>query len=48
MKRQTIVKKLSTLVALCFVTALALSGCKHTGEHPQKEHPATNAPARNP
>lgn len=40
------------LLALCFVSALALSACKSTEEHPKKsehptqEHPGTNAPAQ--
>jgi hypothetical protein len=51
MKKQTIVKTFSWLMAICF--ALVLSACKHSsehpqGEHPQKEHPATNAPPVNP
>ena len=53
MKNQSIHGKLSWLLVLCFVSALALSACKNTGEHPTKEHPikehpATNAPPRNP
>jgi hypothetical protein len=53
MKNQTVIKKFSWLLAICFASALALSACKNTGEHPQGEHPkkeqsATNAPARNP
>jgi len=53
MKNQTIVKKLSWLLATGFVSALALSPCRNTaehpqGEHPKKEHPATNAPPRHP
>ena len=53
MKNQMVVKKLTWLLAICFVSALALSACRHTGEHPKgehpkKEHPATNAPPRNP
>lgn len=53
MKNQTIVKKLSWLLAICFVSALALSACRSTHEHPSKEHPTkehptTNAPPRNP
>ena len=53
MKNQAALKKFSWLVAICFGSALALSACKNTGEHPKaehpkKEHPATNAPPRNP
>jgi len=53
MKNKTIITKLSWLLAACFATALMLSACKHTdehpsSEHPQKEHPSTNAPPRNP
>jgi hypothetical protein len=45
MKNQTVLKKLSWLLAVCFASALALSACKRSEEHPTKEHPATNAPA---
>jgi hypothetical protein len=53
MKNQTTLKKVSLLVLVCFVSALAFSACKHTdehpsAEHPKKEHPTTNAPPRNP
>jgi hypothetical protein len=46
MKNQAIVKNLSWLLAICFVSAVALSGCAKSGEHPKKEHPNTNAPAK--
>jgi hypothetical protein len=52
MKNQTIVQKLSWLLALSFASALVFSACKNTSEHPQgehpQEHPATNTPPRNP
>jgi hypothetical protein len=51
MKNQTVLKSLSVLLAMCFASALALSACKNTGEHPKSEHPehpGTNAPAHNP
>ena len=52
MKNQTL--EVLWLLALCFVSALALSACKHAGEHPSGEHPTkehpttTNTPSRNP
>ena len=52
MKNQTL--EVLWLLALCFVSALALSACKHAGEHPSGEHPTkehpttTNTPPRNP
>lgn len=53
MKNKTELKKWPWLLLLCFISVLALSACKHSGEHPKgehpkKEHPATNAPPRNP
>jgi len=53
MKKQTIHKKFPWLLSIGFASALALSACKSTSEHPSKEHPkndqpATNAPPRNP
>jgi len=44
MKNQMNLRKLSWLLVICFVSALALSACKHAEEHPSKapakEHPA--------
>jgi ABC-type nickel/cobalt efflux system permease component RcnA len=57
MKNQTILKKASWLLVICIASALLLSACKSTTEHPSKaehpqkehpEHPTTNAPPRNP
>jgi hypothetical protein len=53
MKNQTLLKRLSLLVAMCFASVLALCACKNTGEHPksehpQQQHPGTNAPPHNP
>jgi ABC-type oligopeptide transport system substrate-binding subunit len=53
MKNKTNLKKVSWLLMIAFVTALALSACKSSSEHPhkehpKKEHPGTNAPPRNP
>jgi hypothetical protein len=56
MRNQTVVRKLSWLLAMCFALALALSACRSadehsSAEHPTKEHPehpTTNAPPRNP
>jgi len=53
MKKQTNLTKLSWLLALCFASALALSACKSSSEHPhkehpKKEHPGTNAPPAKP
>ncbi len=40
MKNQTKLRKLSWLLLICFVSALALSACKNSEEHPSKqEHP---------
>jgi preprotein translocase subunit SecG len=44
MKNQTILKKFSWLLAICFVAALALSACNKSAEHPKKDQPATNQP----
>jgi len=46
MKNET--KKFIWLLAICFVSTLGLSACKSSSEHPQAEHPATNAPPHNP
>jgi len=53
MKNKINLRKWSWLLITCFVSALALSACMHTGEHPSKEHPQkgqspTNAPPGNP
>jgi len=53
MKTQIVLKKLGWVVAICFVSALALSACKSTDEHPKSEHPqpqpaGTNAPPKSP
>jgi len=51
MKNQTLLKKTTWVLALCFASALALSACKSTSEHPtksehpQKEHPEHPKPA---
>jgi hypothetical protein len=56
MKNQTIFRRTSWLLALCFASALVLSGCKGTSEppsksdqpqkeQPQKEHPEHPTPA---
>jgi len=56
MRNQTILRKTSWLLALCFASALALSGCKGASEppsksdqpqkeQPQKEHPEHPKPA---
>jgi hypothetical protein len=45
MKKQSILRYTPWLLALCFASALTLSACKSTSEHPtksespQKEHP---------
>jgi hypothetical protein len=60
MKHRIMLKRIVWLFAVSFVSALALSACKSTEEHPSgksehptqehptQEHPQTNAPARNP
>lgn len=55
MKIHTVAVKIAWVLVVCFVSALALSACKSTeehpsnkSEHPTQEHPGTNAPARNP
>ncbi len=54
MKNQILLKKSCWLLVIGFVSALALSACKSTEEHPKKsehptsEHPTTNAPAQKP
>jgi PBP1b-binding outer membrane lipoprotein LpoB len=54
MRNRTILKKSTLLLMLCFASAIALSACKSTEEHPKKsehptqEHPTTNAPPQNP
>jgi len=56
MKVNTILTRTSRVLALCFVSALAFSGCEGTSEppsksdqppteHPQKEHPEHPKPA---
>lgn len=44
MKNKNILKKVSSLLVVCFISVVVLSACKKS-EHP--EHPATNAPATN-
>lgn len=44
MKNQTVLRKLSWVLAICFASALALSACKRSEEHPKQDHPATNVP----
>jgi hypothetical protein len=45
MKNKPCLTKWSWLLVLCFVTALAFSGCKSTHEHPAKsEHPTQEHP----
>ena len=48
MKMQTILKKLSCLLVLCFASALGLSACTSTDEHPSKaaEHPTQEHPKK--
>ena len=58
MNNQAMLRKIVWLSAVCFASALALSACKSTEEHPSQksehpehptqEHAQTNAPARNP
>jgi preprotein translocase subunit SecG len=51
MKNQVLLKKTCWLLVIGFVSALALSACKSTDEHPKKsehpEHPMTNAAPQN-
>lgn len=47
MKNKTNLKKLSWLLVICFVSALALSACRHSEEHPGKqEHPKKEHPTK--
>jgi len=47
MKNQTILRKFSCLLVVCFATALALSACTSTDEHPSKsEHPTQEHPKK--
>jgi hypothetical protein len=54
MKNQTVIKVFACLNLICVVSALALSACSSTDEHPKKsehpthEHPTTNAPPQKP
>src|SRR5579863_5944309 len=55
MKNQNALKLFALLSLVCVISALALSACKSTDEHPKgksehptSEHPKTNAPPQNP
>jgi len=45
--KDTMLKPFSWLLVFCLVSALALSACNRSSEHPKKEHPTTNAPSTN-